>query len=60
VNAGRRAVNDIAESVVRRRAASSRTADFQVAAPSERGEVARALGTVDGVKPCSCSPQAYG
>jgi hypothetical protein len=45
VNAGRRAVNVFAGNVVRSRVASSRAPGFQVAAPGELGEAARALGT---------------
>jgi hypothetical protein len=45
VYASRRAVFVSAWNIVRRRAVTSRTPDFQVAAPGERGEVARALGT---------------
>jgi hypothetical protein len=42
--AGCRAVFVFAGNVVRCRTVTSRTLDFQVAAPGERGEVARALG----------------
>jgi hypothetical protein len=45
VNVSRRAVNVFAGNVVHHRATSSRAPGFQVAAPGERGEAARALGT---------------
>jgi hypothetical protein len=43
--AGRRAVFASAGNIVRGRAVSSHTPDSQVAAPGDRGEAARALGT---------------